>query len=505
MRNRLLCIWLGVALWGAACSHDNPAFPILLDPTPFEAQTEGRIETDAFRDTVDTGSATQFEWTASGAVGFGWTLQTPDGSTAALDNPFAAQPMFVPDVDGRYLVSADITFSDGSSASETRRITAGTSISAAACTPCHVARANDVANSGHANCERCHGPGSEHNSDPRNIANSLRAGVCQGCHPGSATQWRNSPHSAEPFSFVLAREDCQRCHTGRGFIRETRGQAFEADPPGAVGATCGACHEPHSNRNEPRLRIFGNVQLTSRGEFNFGRAAACGTCHQSTVADPLAHTATSHRFTFAVHANMIATRGAVEYGMSFSSSFHATTVMRLRSFTGDPNDSDTPDSCVICHMAPSGASTRPDEMGEHALVLRINAEELAIGNCDRCHAGLSTFDRNIGKDYDGDGVARGVQTEVRSLIEILFQALRAADVNNALDRPGGANTEVDIDPDLSLTTPELRQAVWNYNFNVNDGSAGIHNTKYAVQLLQRTYSQITGREFANDFPLADIE
>ena len=487
----------------AACSHDDPEFPLILDPAPFESQTEGRIETDQFRDTVETGTQTMLCWTHPSAVSFAWTLDGPVGSAATLDDPSAAQPSFTPDLDGRYTVSAAVGLSDGSMADETRRITSGAMLGAAACTPCHMTRADLAAQTRHTNCERCHGPGSEHNSDPRNIAVSLRSGVCAGCHGSTNAQWDLSDHAKAPPSFLLDRSDCQRCHTGRGFNRFVRGEAFREDPPGAVGATCAACHEPHDPTSEPLLRVFGNVSLTSGGEYNFGRAAACGTCHQSTVADPVAHTATSHRFTFAVQSDMIATRGAVEYGMTFGSSFHATTVMRLRPFTGDPDDSDTPDACVICHMAPTAATPRPGEMVGHTLVMRINNLEAAVGNCDRCHAGLATFDRNIGKDFDGDGIVRGVQTEVRNLTEILFQALRQADAGNALDRPGGANTIVNIDSDLSLSTPELRQAVWNYNYNVVDGSAGVHNTTYAVQLLQRTYSEITGRPFEDDFPLAD--
>ena len=43
-------------------------------------------------------------------------------------------------------------------------------------------------------------------------------------------------------------------------------------------------------------------------------------------------------------------------------------------------------------------------------------------------------------------------------------------------------------------------AVYNYNFVVIDGSLGIHNTKYAVRLLQVTYGEVTGTDFFTDFP-----
>ena len=171
---------------------------MILDPAPFESQTEGQIETDQFRDTVETGTRTVLCWTHPSAVSFAWTLDGPVGSAATLDDPSAAQPSFTPDLDGRYTVSGAVGLSDGSMADETRRITSGAMLGAAACTPCHMARADLAAQTRHTNCERCHGPGSEHNSDPRNIAVSLRSGVCAGCHGSTNAQWDLSDHAKAP-------------------------------------------------------------------------------------------------------------------------------------------------------------------------------------------------------------------------------------------------------------------------------------------------------------------
>jgi hypothetical protein len=216
------------------------------------------------------------------------------------------------------------------------------------------------------------------------------------------------------------------------------------------------------------------------------------------VADAAAHAAAGDPFPCSVQADMLNARGAVEYGRAFGSSFHGTTVFRLRTFTGDPGDPDYPDACVTCHMAPSNS----DVLGQHSMRLRDGATTLVAATCDSCHPGLTTFDRNMGRDFDGDGQMRGVQTEVRGLLEILFAALRAADVNQGLDRPGGVGTAVSVDP--AKTTAALRQAAYNYNFVVTDGSFGIHNTAYAVQLLQRTYREVTGTAFKDAFPAAFI-
>jgi hypothetical protein len=135
------------------------------------------------------------------------------------------------------------------------------------------------------------------------------------------------------------------------------------------------------------------------------------------------------------------------------------------------------------------------------LRLRDGDFELAAGNCDRCHAGLDTFDRNVGRDYDGNGTAEGVQTEVSGLVENLYAAIEAADAQDGISRPLGPGAPVEVE--TGLTTSLLREACWNYNFVVKDGSLGVHNTVYAVQLLQRTYERVTGTSYTDAFPMAD--
>jgi hypothetical protein len=253
------------------------------------------------------------------------------------------------------------------------------------------------------------------------------------------------------------------------------------------------------------VRLFGDVTLGDGSTFDAGRAAVCVTCHQSEVSDAAAYATVGEPFPCAIQADMVAGRGAVEYGQSFDSSFHGDPGFKPRNLTGDPNDPLFPEACVTCHMAPTPA-TAPfaDRFGEHTWRMRDGAVEHAVGNCDRCHPGLTTFDRQLGRDFDGSGVAEGVQTEVWGLIEILYAALVAADAQQGLSRPGGPGTPVTVADDLSLTTAALRQAAYNYNFVVTDGSFGVHNTVYAVQLLQRTYEALTGVLFPTAFPLAYI-
>jgi len=107
-----------------------------------------------------------------------------------------------------------------------------------------------------------------------------------------------------------------------------------------------------------------------------------------------------------------------------------------------------------------------------------------VGACATCHVGVTSFDRPAAGDYDGNGKIEGVQTEVRGLMAALRALL-----------PQDAEGEVLNYPvDNTNSTEAQRKAMWNYNIVKIDGSDGVHNTAFAVQLLQKTYKELTGKD-----------
>jgi len=104
------------------------------------------------------------------------------------------------------------------------------------------------------------------------------------------------------------------------------------------------------------------------------------------------------------------------------------------------------EACVTCHMT---------EVEEHGRMKRVHTNEAAVETCALvCHPGEETFD------------IHGRQTEINGLIADLTAAIGDADVS---------------DPDAS--TRNERIAAYTMAFVVNDGSAGVHNYKYAKSLL----------------------
>jgi hypothetical protein len=92
---------------------------------------------------------------------------------------------------------------------------------------------------------------------------------------------------------------------------------------------------------------------------------------------------------------------------------------------------------------------------------------------------------NPGADHDGDGTVEPFQTEVQGMLNILKDALIAADV--VLDEDQGL---FDLTQMASNTTTE-RAAAYNYDFVVGDRSLGYHNPIYVVNLLASSISAVS--------------
>jgi hypothetical protein len=293
---------------------------------------------------------------------------------------------------------------------------------------------------------------------------------CFTCHSDSNTavlaaeeQWERSVHSTGAH-ITENSSGCSRCHTNEGFVSLVQtGTEIAVDNPTAIG--CFTCHAPHTNGNLT-LRTtapFVLLDSTSSSTYAKGTSNLCATCHHSRrnantyVYDGVkmsSHFGPHH----SVQADMLVGTNAYEYtGFTYESSYHSHGVT---------------EGCVTCHMETSVGYT----LGGHSWNMEWEGEE-NVESCNSvaCHDGeITDFNPMADEDYDDDGNIEGVQDEIDGLVAQLKDKLTAA---NLLDSEGDPVARV-------VATADSAGAVYNYEFVLGEGSMGIHNTKYAVGLLQ---------------------
>ena len=370
-------------------------------------------------------------------------------------------------------------------------------------------------------CENCHGAGSEHAfgeliapSSPAAkaaIAVSFAAGNCAQCHDSKpnhvrSAEWNNSKHAvATRTPSGPTRPQCARCHTASGFAAYTETLGSTNAWTGTNVAfttyeaiTCASCHDPHNDENPHQLRAAESVTLADGDKLvtitDAGAGSLCMNCHQSRTGSytnslveypagrpnyPGTPTAS-----FGPHDNpaseMIQGVNGYTYGQVIPSSAHRSSVSN---------------TCAGCHMQ-AVASTDPafTKAGGHTFSMTYSNATGAVVDkvdvCVKCHGAMDSFDL-VRKDYHGDGVIEGIQSEVKKLISKLSTLLPPSTYQS-----NAANYVADglvKSPSVKTNWPaKFLQAAWNYQLVNNDLSFGIHNAAYAVGLLNASIADLTG-------------
>lgn len=148
--------------------------------------------------------------------------------------------------------------------------------------------------------------------------------------------------------------------------------------------------------------------------------------------------------------------------------------------------------------------------------------------CTQCHTTGTGFENQARADYDGDTALETVQQEMAGLQAALLTAINAklatlvapgftltisqgrvrytnGSVTRVFPGPGVTTSENPDIPWSSLTPAQqaewlaLYRAAYNRTYVMNDKSSGIHNTGYAVNLLQSSYFAVTGSTIGAPF------
>jgi nitrate reductase cytochrome c-type subunit len=359
-----------------------------------------------------------------------------------------------------------------------------------------------VANLANVECESCHGAGSQHALDeliyPGSAAGqaaisvNYTSGDCNQCHDDAnshpyGTEWLNSVHAvttttpAEEAEANPAQDTvCVSCHTAIGFIDRINGVTNNIDLS-YMPINCQTCHEPHGDtiptNSVHMIRTMAAVTLIDGTVVtNAGEGALCMECHQSRMEATDAATTPGSQY-FGPHegpqADMLEGVNGFTYGLAIPSSAHANAVTN---------------TCVACHMQ-NIASTDPAFLhaGGHTFEMAYDGEDL-VGACQQCHGSITAFDFPV-EDFDGSGVIQGVQTQVQSLLN---------ELSTLLPPVGTVKTSLSI-TSTNWTQPQL-EAAYNWLFVEKDGSLGVHNTAYAVGLLQASIANLTGVSVPGGLP-----
>jgi hypothetical protein len=351
-------------------------------------------------------------------------------------------------------------------------------------------------------CESCHGPGSEHTRGPnaREIAISIKAGNCGQCHDepwrhNKYAQYENSLHAEAVWSSSFAQGassqnnnlgNCIRCHDGNGFINFTKGKT--TNTTGMVQAqmediTCAACHDPHGNDNVAQLRYTPANSDTLANGFRYndnyspGTGELCMNCHKARASNVTLTSAlpTNSRWGphHSVQSDVFLGQNAAKFGEE--------------DYLTSPHKWAVENSCVGCHMyatVDTSDYANRDKVGGHSF--SMHNEETGYdhtASCIVCHGEKASFDEFVAKyDYDGNGKAEAIQAEIDGLINALAVALPPKN-DPAIDYTLFKN-----DPDSLLYT----KAFFNYQLISYDGSRGMHNTVFAIDVLRKSIMAIGG-------------
>jgi hypothetical protein len=372
-------------------------------------------------------------------------------------------------------------------------------------------------------CENCHGPAANHAANPDDFTVvpqvEIAATLCGGCHDGSMqptySEWSSSPHAAiapavlnSMASSSANLSGCGRCHSGSVRLALLNGQ----DPSTVandynVPITCVVCHDPHQNTAYPaqvRNPLASTNYYSLSTSANFATAYnpninICGQCHNSRGA---AWTDTSRAPHHSQQYNLLlGSIGELPGGSAtYNPGAHAgLTNSAQYSISGTYY---LTNQCVSCHMQqdppPATTQSHAFTFGNYTACLNCHPSSPEGLYEDVMVPAVSNrvYNLKFALDYWAENDADpAIQTsgvlpwEYTNPGGLIWQT-------NQLGKITGW-TQVDtVDfkgPDTAgqaLIPDNIKRARFNLYLVLNDGSFGVHNPYFALDLLDTAYDWV---------------
>lgn len=291
--------------------------------------------------------------------------------------------------------------------------------------------------------------------------------------------------------------ECAKCHSRPGFISFIGADGSTVgvvDNPAKVGTTitCYVCH------NEVSLDL-NSAEFPSGVKIRrLGPEARCIQCHQGLASTPIVNDAiaklglenddtTSEELEF-INSHSIS--AATPFGTEVQGGYEYDG----KIYTGRFDRGDEFFSCTRCH-------------DKHTL-------ELQFETCSECHTinGSEPEDIRVNTtDFDGnENNQEGIFYEIEYIHSALLEAIQkySKDVTSTpiaydphiypyffIDTNGNGAIEPEEATYMNRFvswTPRLLRAAYNYNYIFHDPGAYAHNSKYALQILYDSISDIGG-------------
>lgn len=392
-------------------------------------------------------------------------------------------------------------------------------------------------------CENCHGPAGNHGGYPANPTTiprvELAAQVCGGCHSArlapaevvahhpvsfSFEDWSLSPHSAvvpDVLQSMAASTNnissCGRCHSGSARIALLEGENPSVTDTNDydVAITCAVCHDPHQTyvwTNELNGVIAFTNQLT--GNVAYITNNELGPVYTNQLRNPYASTndfvmTTSANFTNAYDPNInVCAQCHNDRGSAWtdtSRSPHQSPQYNMLLGTAgvlpngtSPNFPSTHSrlemQCAECHMqtATNNASGHTFEVASYQVCMGCHTDPagLVASVTNSAVTNSIAFEIQQTKSYL-DLWATNTVPNTPSLEGLQQYGTLAWEYTTPGNlSPAGSGPSA---TDQTLIPDDIKKARFDLYLVLYDGSYGVHNAPYDVELLSAAQNFVYGQ------------